>query len=148
MQLSVSGKGNAARRGGVNGDLLVVIEEEHDPQLIRDGNDLLHNHKISIPTAVLGGTIEVPTVEGRAKVKVAPGTKAGNVLRLRGKGIPDVNGRGRGDILIVVDIDVPTRLSAEERKHFEQLSQSPSFSNVDNTRQEQNIFERMRNFFR
>lgn len=82
MQLSVSGKGNAARRGGINGDLLVVIEEERDPQLVRDGNDLLHSHKISIPTAVLGGTIEVPTVEGRAKVKVAAGTKAGSVLRL------------------------------------------------------------------
>ena len=106
MQLSVSGKGNAARRGGINGDLLVVIEEERDPQLVRDGNDLLHSHKISIPTAVLGGTIEVPTVEGRAKVKVAAGTKAGSVLRLRGKGIPDINGRGRGDILVVVDIDV------------------------------------------
>ena len=148
MQLSVSGKGNAARRGGINGDLLVVIEEERDPQLVRDGNDLLHSHKISIPTAVLGGTIEVPTVEGRAKVKVAAGTKAGSVLRLRGKGIPDINGRGRGDILVVVDIDVPSKLSVEERKTVEQLAQSPSFGTPDNSRPEQNIFERMRNFFR
>jgi molecular chaperone DnaJ len=148
MQLSVSGKGNAARRGGINGDLLVVIEEERDPQLVRDGNDLLHNHKISIPTALLGGTVEVPTVEGRAKVKVAPGTTAGSVLRLRGKGIPDLNGRGRGDILVVVDIDVPSKLSAEERKAVEGLAQSPAFKNPDNSRPEQNIFERMRNFFR
>ena len=148
MQLSVSGKGNAARRGGVNGDLLVVIEEERNPQLVRDGNDLIHNHKISMTTALLGGTIEVPTVEGRAKVKVAAGTKAGSVLRLRGKGIPDVNGRGRGDILVVVDIDVPTRLSAEEKRLLEQLAAQPSFKEVDNSRSEQNIFERMRNFFR
>lgn len=148
MQLSVSGKGNAARRGGINGDLLVVIEEERDPQLIRDGNDLLHNHNISIPVAVLGGTIEVPTVEGKAKVKVNPGTKAGSVLRLKGKGIPDVNGRGRGDILVVVDIYVPERVSGDDKKLLEQMAQSPAFKNVDNSRPEQNIFERMRNFFR
>lgn len=148
MQLSVSGKGNAARRGGMNGDLLVLIEEERNPQLIRDGNDLLHNHKISIPTAVLGGSIEVPTVEGKANIKVAPGTKAGSVLRLKGKGIPDVNGRGRGDILVVVDIDVPSKLTADDKKILEQMGQSPTFKNVDNTRPEQNIFERMRNFFR
>lgn len=148
MQLSVSGKGNAARRGGINGDLLVVIEEEHNPQLVRDGNDLLHNHKISIPVALLGGTIEVPTVEGKAKVKVAAGTKAGSVLRLRGKGIPDINGRGRGDILVIVDIDVPSRLSAEDKKLVEKLGESPAFKNVDNSHPEQNIFERMRGFLR
>ena len=148
MQLSVSGKGNAARGGGVNGDLLVVIEEERDPQLVRDGNDLLHNHKISVTTALLGGSIEVPTIDGKAKVNVEAGTRAGSVLRLRGKGIPDVNGRGRGDILIVVDIDVPSKLSSEERRLVEQLAKTPSFSKVDNLRGEQNIFERMRNFFR
>ncbi len=148
MQLTVSGKGNAAKGGGVNGDLLVVIEEERNPQLLRDGNDLLHNHKISVTTALLGGTIEVPTIDGKAKVKVEPGTRAGSVLRLRDKGIPDVNGRGKGDILVVVDIDVPSKLSAEERRLVEQLAQSPSFRNVDNSGSEQNIFDRMRNFFR
>ena len=148
MQLSVSGKGNAAKRGGINGDLLVVIEEERDPQLMRDGNDLLHSHKISIPTAIMGGSIEVPTVDGKAKVKVAAGTKAGSVLRLRGKGIPDVNGRGKGDILVIIDIEVPAKLTAEDKKLVEQLSQSPTFKNVDNSRGEQNIFDRMRNFFR
>lgn len=148
MQLSVSGKGNAARRGGVNGDLLVVIEEEYDPQLVRDGNDLLHSHRVPYSTAVLGGSIEVPTVDAKAKVKVAPGTRSGSVLRLRGKGIPDVNGRGKGDILVIVDIDVPSKVSADEKKLLEQLGESPSFRNVDNTKPEQNIFERMRNFFR
>lgn len=148
MQLSVRGKGNAARRGGMNGDLLVLIEEERDPQLVRDGNDLLHSHKISIPTAIVGGTIEVPTVDGKAKVKIAAGTTAGSVLRLRGKGIPDVNGRGRGDILVIVDIAVPTKLTAEDKKLVEQMGQSATFSKVDNSRAEQNIFDRMRNFFR
>ena len=148
MQLSISGKGNAARHGGVAGDLLVVIDEEHDPQLVRDGNDLLHNHKISVTTALLGGTVEVPTVEGRAKVKVAPGTKAGSVLRLRNKGIPDVNGRGRGDILVIIDIDIPAKLSQEEKQLLEKLADTPSFKNVDNSRSSENIFERMRKFFR
>lgn len=148
MQLSVSGKGNAARRGGVNGDLLVVIEEERDPQLIRDGNDLLHNTRIAVTTALLGGSIEVPTIGSKAKVKVEPGTKAGSVLRLRGKGLPDINGRGKGDILVVIDFDMPSKLTAEEKKLLEQLAQSTNFKKVDNTKQEQNIFERMRSFFR
>ena len=103
MQLSVSGKGNAARHGGVNGDLLVLIQEEKHPDLERDGNDLIYNLGITIPTALTGGAVEIPTVDGRAKVKIEPGTQAGQVLRLKGKGIPDINGYGRGDILAVVE---------------------------------------------
>ena len=106
MVLTVSGKGNAARHGGVNGDLQVVIEEERNPELLRDGNDLIHNLNITVPTALLGGSVEVPTVDGRARIKIAPGTPAGKVLRLAGKGLPDVNGYGRGDILVVVDVTV------------------------------------------
>lgn len=147
MQLSVSGKGNAARHGGVNGDLLVVIEEERHPELERDGNDLLYNLAITIPTAVLGGTVEVPTIDGKAKVKVQPGTLAGQVLRLGGKGIPDVNGRGRGDILAVVDITVPAKLTADEKALIEELGRKPSFMKADK-KNKQNIFERMRSFFR
>ena len=116
MVLTVTGKGNAARQGGVNGDLQVMIEEERNPELVRDGNDLIHNLNITVTTALLGGTVEVPTVDGRAKIKIAPGTHAGKVLRLGGKGLPDVNGYGRGDELVVVDITVPSKLSAEERK--------------------------------
>ena len=97
MVLTVTGKGNAARHGGVNGDLQVMIEEESNPELVRDGNDLIHNLNITVTTALLGGTVEVPTVDGRAKIKIAPGTHAGKVLRLGGKGLPDVNGYGRGD---------------------------------------------------
>ena len=147
MQLTVTGKGNAARHGGINGDLLVQIAEEEDPQLIRDGNDLIHNLNITIPTALLGGDVEIPTIESRAKIKIEPGTHAGKVLRLRGKGLPDVNGYGRGDILVVIDITVPTRLNAEEKKLVEELAGKPDFQKAESTRN-QNIFDRMRSFFR
>ena len=89
MQLSLSGKGNAARRGGVNGDLIVLIEEEEHPELVRDGNDLLYNVFIGYPEAVLGETVEIPTIEGKVKVKIEAGTQPGKILRLRGKGLPD-----------------------------------------------------------
>lgn len=147
MVLTVTGKGNAARHGGVNGDLQVLIEEERDPQLVRDGNDLIHNLNITVTTALLGGTVEVPTVGGRAKIKIAPGTHAGKVLRLGGKGLPDVNGYGRGDELVVVDITIPSKLSAEEKRLVEQLAGQPAFRNAESV-QNQNIFERMKSFFR
>ncbi len=147
MVLTVTGKGNAARHGGVNGDLQVVIEEEAHPELVRDGNDLIHNLNITVTTALLGGTVEVPTVGGRAKIKIAPGTHAGKVLRLGGKGIPDVNGYGRGDELVVVDITIPSKLNAEERKLVEQLAGMPAFQKAESVRN-QNIFERMKSFFR
>ena len=147
MALTVSGKGNAARHGGVNGDLLVVIEEERDPQLVRDGDDLIHNLNITVTTALLGGEVEVPTIEGKAKIKIAAGTHAGKVLRLRGKGLPSVNGYGRGDILVVVDITIPASLSKDERKLVEKLSEQPSFKQAAKV-EDQNIFERMKNFFR
>ena len=147
MALTVSGKGNAAPRGGVNGDLLVIIEEEPDQELVRDGNDLIHNLNITITTALLGGTVEVPTVDGRAKIKIAPGTHAGKVLRLGGKGLPDVNGYGRGDELVVVDITIPSKLNAEEKRLVEQLAEQPNFKRAESVKN-QNIFERMKSFFR
>ncbi|MFR9650535.1 MAG: molecular chaperone DnaJ [Rikenellaceae bacterium] len=147
MVLNVSGKGNAAIQGGVNGDLHVMIEEEHNPELIRDGNDLIHNLNITVTTALLGGTVEVPTISGRAKIKIAPGTHAGKVLKLNGKGIPDVNGYGRGDILVVVDITIPGSLNSEEKKLVEKLAKLPSFERAESVKN-QNIFERMKSFFR
>ncbi len=147
MVLTVSGKGNAARRGGIPGDLQVLIEEEEHPELMRDGNDLIHNLNITVTTALLGGTVEVPTIDGRAKIKIAPGTHAGKVLRLGGKGLPDVNGYGRGDILVVVDITIPDKLSSEERKLVEKLAEQPSFKAAAPLKN-QNIFERMKSFFR
>lgn len=147
MVLTVTGKGNAARQGGVNGDLQVVIVEEPNPELVRDGNDLIHNLNITVTTALLGGTVEVPTVDGRAKIKIAPGTHAGKVLRLAGKGLPDVNGYGRGDELVVVDITIPSKLTAEEKRLVEQLAAQPNFQRAESVKN-QNIFERMKSFFR
>ncbi len=147
MQLSVSGKGNAARHGGVNGDLLVVIEEDAHDELVRDGSDLLYNLKISVTTAILGGEVEVPTIDSKARIKIAAGTQAGKVLRLKGKGLPELNGYGRGDILVIVDIVIPSKLNSEEKKLLEKLSAQPNFKKVDSHKGEQNIFDRMRNFF-
>ncbi len=147
MALNVSGKGNAAVHGGVNGDLQVMIEEEHNPELIRDGNDLIHNLNITVTMALLGGTVEIPTIDGRAKIKFSAGTHAGKVLRLNGKGLPDVNGYGRGDILVVVDITIPSNLNSEEKKLVEKLDKLPSFEKAESVKN-QNIFERMKNFFR
>ena len=147
MAVTVSGKGNAARQGGIAGDLLVMIEEEHNPELIRDGNDLIHNLNLTVTTCILGGEVEVPTIDGRAKIKIPAGTHAGKVFRLRGKGLPDVNGYGRGDILIVVDIIIPDTLNSKERELVEALSEQPHFKEAEST-EKQNIFERMKNFFR
>ena len=147
MMLTVRGKGNAARHGGQNGDLLVVIEEEYNPQLVRDGNDLVHNMNITVTTAILGGEVEVPTIDGKARIKIAPGTHAGKVLRLRGKGLPNVNGYGRGDIMVVVDITIPDELTSDERDLVEKLAEKPHFRRAEEV-ENQNIFERMKNFFR
>lgn len=145
MQLSVSGKGNAARRGGVNGDLLVVIEEETHPELIRDENDLVFNLLLSFPTAVLGGTVEIPTIDGRVKVKIEPGTQPGKVLRLRGKGLPSVNQYGTGDLLVNISVYVPESLSRDERKTIEKLEESDNFKTSPSI--SKRIFEKFRNLF-
>lgn len=145
MQLSMSGKGNAARRGGVNGDLLIVIEEEEDPNLIRDENDVIYNLFLSFPTAALGGTVEVPTIDGIAKVKIDPGTQPGKVLRLRNKGLPTVNGYGKGDQLIHVNVYVPENLSAKERKQMEEFEKSESFSPSATARK--SVFNKFRKMF-
>lgn len=147
MQLSVAGKGNAARHGGVNGDLLVLIDEIDDPQLMRDGNDLIYNLNLTIPEAVMGGTVEIPTVDGKAKIKIDKGTQAGKVLRLKGKGVPDVNGYGVGDLLAVVDIFIPNGLDKSDRELLTQLDEKGAFKVVKRNGH-QNIFERMKNFFR
>ena len=126
---------------------MVVIEEEHSPELIRDGNDLIHNLNITVTTALLGGEVEVPTIDGKARIKIAPGTHAGKVLRLRGKGLPDVNGYGRGDIMVVIDITIPDELTKEERNLVEKLAEQPNFKRASGI-ESQNIFERMKNFFR
>ncbi len=146
MQMTVSGKGNAPRRGGVNGDLLVVIDEEDHPELIREGNDLIYNLFISIPDAILGTAVEIPTVDINVKIKIEPGTQAGKILRLRGKGLPEVNGYGRGDLLVNVNVWIPKKLTREEMKVIEKLRESESFTPAPDNN-DRNLFERMRNYF-
>jgi len=146
MQLNVSGKGNAARRGGINGDLLIVIEEKQHPELIRDGNDLIYYLHLSIPQAALGTTVEIPTVDGKAKIRIEQGTQPGKILRLRGKGIPEVNGYGRGDLLVSINVWIPKNLSREEQKQLEKLGESSNFT-PDPSKMEKGFFERIRNYF-
>ena len=146
MQLSVSGKGNAARHGGINGDLLVVIQEEEHPELIRDGNDLIYSLFLSMPDAILGTTAEIPTVDGRVKIKIDPGTQSGKILRLRGKGIPEINGYGRGDLLVNIQVWTPQNVTRDEAKIIEKLKESSSFTPKPD-KNDRNFFERMRNFF-
>ncbi|MFP4046699.1 MAG: molecular chaperone DnaJ [Bacteroidales bacterium] len=146
MQLSVSGKGNAARRGGVNGDLIVLIEEEKHPDLIRDGNDLIYGLYISFPKAALGGPAEVPTIDGKVKIKIEPGTQPGKILRLKGKGLPEVNGYGKGDLLVNINVWVPKELSKEEKKTLEQLENSTNFK-PNPSKTDKSFFEKMKAFF-
>jgi molecular chaperone DnaJ len=145
MQLSVSGKGNAARRGGVNGDLLVLVEEEAHPELIRDENDLIYNLLLTVPMATLGGSIEVPTVEGKVKVTIAPGTQPGKVLRLRGKGLPSVNRYGTGDLLVNIGVYIPENLNKEEKIVMEKLGKSDNVK--PNAAASKNFFQHFRNMF-
>ena len=146
MQMTVSGKGNAPRRGGVDGDLLVVIDEEEHDELMREGNDIIYNLFISIPDAIAGTNVEVPTIEGQVKIKIEPGTQPGKILRLRGKGLPEVNGYGRGDLLVNVNVWIPKSLSKEEMRVIEKLKESGSFTPKPD-KDDKGFFERMRNYF-
>lgn len=145
MVLTLRGQGNAPRHGGVNGDLLIKIQEEKDPELIRDENDLIYNLMLDFPTAALGGSAEVPTVDGRARVKIAPGTQPGKVLRLRGKGLPQLNGGNKGDLLVNVMVYVPEQLNDAEKSAIESLQNSPNVVPTKST--SQRIFSRLRHIF-
>ena len=145
MQLSMSGKGNAGKHNGVPGDLLILVEEEPDKELIRDENDLIYNLLLSFPAAALGGTVEIPTIDGKVKVKIEPGTQPGKVLRLRNKGLPSVNGYGTGDLLVNVSVYVPEALSKDEKKVLEEMKESDNFQ--PNTSIKEKIFKKFRNLF-
>ena len=145
MTLTMRGQGNAPRHGGVNGDLLIVIQEEKNPDLIRDGNDLIYNLMLDIPTAALGGSAEVPTVEGRARLKIAPGTQPGKVLRLRGKGLPEMNSNVKGDLLVNVMVYVPEALTEAEKAAIESLRNAPNVVPTEST--SKRIFSRLRHIF-
>ncbi len=145
MTLTMRGQGNAPRHGGVNGDLLIVIQEEKDPELIRDGDDIIYNLMLDFPTAALGGTAEVPTVEGRARLKIAPGTQPGKVLRLRGKGLPQMNSNVKGDLLVNVMVYVPENITDAEKAAIESLKDQPNIVPTAST--SKRIFSRLRHIF-
>ena len=146
MQLSMSGKGNAAPRGGINGDLLIVIEEEEHADLKREGNHLIYSLNISFPDAAIGTNVEIPTIDAKAKIKIEPGTQSGKVLRLKGKGLPDVNSYGRGDLLVEISVFTPINLSAEEKNTLENLKNSKNFVPNPN-KKEKGFFDRMKDYF-
>lgn len=146
MQLSVRGKGNAAARGGVPGDLIVVVEEEEHAELKRDGANLHHELHVNFVDATLGTSLEVPTVDGKARIKLDSGTQGGKLLRLRGKGLPDLERGGRGDIIVHVNIWTPRNLSKQEKEALETLRSSENFR-PDPGKSERSFFDKMKDYF-
>jgi len=146
MQLSMSGKGNAGERGGAPGDLIIQIEEEPHPQLHRDGLNVGFDLYISIPDAAFGTQVEVPTIDGRAKIKIPAGTQSGKIFRLKGKGFPEVQGYGRGDQLIQVNVWTPQQLSSDEKAILEKLNRSDNFKPHPG-KGDKNFFDRVREAF-
>ncbi len=146
MQLNASGKGNAARRGGINGDLIILIEEEEHPELIRDGQNLFYNLFLSIPDAALGSTVEIPTIDSKVKIKIDSGTQPGKILRLRGKGLPRLNGYGKGDLLVNINVWIPKILTKDEKKYMESMQESSNFKPKPD-KSEMNFFQKIRNYF-
>ncbi len=136
MQLTLQGKGNAGRRGGAAGDLLVLIEEEPDSELIRDGHDLIYNALLPLPLAILGGKCEVPTLAGKVRRDIKPGTQSGKVLRIKGKGLPNLNSYGSGDLLINVGVYVPENLPSAMKKFFEENKDNSAFAPSDKVKQD------------
>ena len=145
MQLTVQGKGNAAPHGGVPGDLLVLIEEDEHKDFIRQDSDLIYNLLLDMPTAVLGGQVQIPTLTGDVKITITPGTQPGKVLRMRGKGLPRIDQYGRrygeGDLLINVGVYIPEKLSKDERKLIEKLQDSPNIS--PDAKSKKNFFQNL-----
>lgn len=146
MQLSINGKGNAGERGGSNGDLIVLIEEENHPQLQRDGLNVAYELYINFADAVFGTQVEVPTIDGRAKIKIPAGTQSGKIFRLKGKGFPAVNNYEKGDQLIHVNIWTPQHVSAEEKQMLEKMQSSQNFAPKPE-KNEKSFFDKVREMF-
>jgi molecular chaperone DnaJ len=146
MQLSLSGKGNAGERGGPNGDLIVLIEEEAHAQLQRDGHNVVFDLHVSFPDAVFGASIEVPTIDGKAKIKIPAGTQGGRIFRLKGKGFPVINSYEKGDQLIHVNIWTPQQVSGEEKEMLEKMQKSKNFQ-PNPEKGEKSFFEKVREMF-
>jgi len=146
MQLSVGGRGNAGERGGPYGDLIVLIEEETHKELHRDGLNVAYELHISFTDAVFGTQVEVPTIDGRAKIKVPAGTQSGKLFRLKGKGFPAINSYEKGDQLIYVNVWTPQHLSAEEKAMLEKLNDSPNFQPKPE-KSDKSFFDKVREMF-
>ncbi len=146
MQMNVTGKGNAGERGGMPGDLIILIEEEPHKELHREGLNVAYELHISFTDAVAGTQVEVPTIDGRAKIKIPAGTQSGKIFRLKGKGFPAVNSYEKGDQLIQVNIWTPQNLSSEEKAMLEKLSQSPNFKPHPD-KNEKNFFDKIKDIF-
>ena len=148
MQLSMNGKGNKGTHGGPAGDLLINIKEKDHEHFTRDGNNILHELDINFADAVLGTSVEIPTLTGKVKIPIPQGTPAGKILRLRGKGIPSIQGYGKGDQLLHINIWVPQTINSEEKKMLESIRDSKNFQpSADDKRERKNLFDRMRDFF-
>ena len=146
MQLAMTGKGNAPPHGGIPGDLIILIEEKEDDLFTREGNNLHYHLYISFIDAALGNDQEVPTLSGKAKIKLPPGTQNGKVLRLRGKGIKDINDYTIGDQLVHIQVWVPQKLTKEEQTTLESLKDAPNFT-PNAKKQKKSFFEKVRTFF-
>jgi molecular chaperone DnaJ len=146
MQLNMAGKGNVPPRGGVAGDLLILIEEEENDLLKRDGDNVVYDLYINFADAALGTSVEVPTIEGKVKIKIEPGTQSGKILRLKDKGVRSINGYGRGDQLIYVNVWTPQQLSREETEILERFRNAPNF-HPRPSKNEKGFFDRMKEFF-
>ncbi len=146
MQLSVSGRGNAGERGGPPGDLIILIEEEQHPELHRDGLNVAYELHLSFPDAVFGIQAEVPTIDGKAKIKIPPGTQSGKIFRLKGKGFPGVNSYERGDQLIHVNVWTPQHLTPDEKATLEKLNDSANFQPKPD-KNERSFFDKVREMF-
>lgn len=146
MQLNVSGKGNAGERGGMNGDLVILIEEEPHKELQREGLNVAYELHLSFPDAVFGTQVEVPTIDGRAKIKIPAGTQSGKVFRLKGKGFPAVNSYEKGDQLVQVNIWTPQNINNEERSMLEKMNHSGNFK-PNPEKNQKSFFDKMREMF-
>ena len=133
-QLVMKGYGNAAPNGGSNGDLYIVVEVEEHKELLRDNSDLIYNLMLPLTVAVLGDEVVIPTLEGKVKIKIKPGTQPGEVLRLRGKGVPDLNGYGRGDLLVNIGVYIPEKLSSQEKDMFSQMQGSKNMEPTEESK--------------
>ena len=146
MQLKVTGKGNEAPGNGISGDLLVAIHEEEHPTLKREGDNLHYDMYVSVPDAVLGSSKDIDTVTGKVRIKIEPGVQSGKILRLRGKGIPSINGYGKGDLLVHVNVWTPKTLSKQQKEFFESMKDDSHFQpNPDSD--DKSFFEKVKDMF-